>query len=98
MFVSQGKTYQALAVADFYKDDWPLLILSTATARGTWETHVKELLPWVPNDSIKCITSANDYIGDPMVLITTYSLMERLENTLSEKKFGFVILVRIIYK
>lgn len=28
-----GKTYQALALADFYKDDWPLLICTTASTR-----------------------------------------------------------------
>lgn len=28
-----GKTYQALAVADFYKEDWPLLICTTASTR-----------------------------------------------------------------
>lgn len=28
-----GKTYQALALADFYKDDWPLLVATTASTR-----------------------------------------------------------------
>lgn len=28
-----GKTYQALGLADFYKDDWPLLIVTTASTR-----------------------------------------------------------------
>jgi len=26
-----GKTYQALAVADYFKDDWPLLVCTTAS-------------------------------------------------------------------
>lgn len=29
-----GKTYQALGLADFYKDDWPLLICTTASTRS----------------------------------------------------------------
>lgn len=28
-----GKTYQAIALADFYKEDWPLLICTTAATR-----------------------------------------------------------------
>lgn len=28
-----GKTYQALALADFYKNDWPLLVCTTASTR-----------------------------------------------------------------
>lgn len=28
-----GKTYQAIAIADFYKNDWPLLVVTTAGTR-----------------------------------------------------------------
>lgn len=28
-----GKTFQALAIADYYKEDWPLLIVTTSTMR-----------------------------------------------------------------
>lgn len=88
-----GKTYQSIAVADFYKDDWPLLVITTATARDSWAQHIKELLPWVPKDSIKCLASTNDYVSDCKVLITSYSLMDKNVNRLAEKHFGFVILV-----
>lgn len=30
-----GKTYQAIALADFYKDDWPLLVCTTASTRSS---------------------------------------------------------------
>lgn len=88
-----GKTFQSIAVADFYKDDWPLLVVTTATNRDGWERHIRELLPWVPGDSIKCLVSTNDYIGESKVLITSYSLMDRNADRLADKHFGFVILV-----
>lgn len=88
-----GKTFQAIAVADFYRDDWPLLIVTTATARNSWERHLKDLLPSVPADSIQCLATSNDYIGDCKVLITSYSLMDKNADRLTEKHFGFVILV-----
>lgn len=28
-----GKTYQALAIADFYREEWPLLVCTTAGTR-----------------------------------------------------------------
>lgn len=28
-----GKTFQALAIANYYKEDWPLLIVTTATMK-----------------------------------------------------------------
>jgi SWI/SNF-related matrix-associated actin-dependent regulator of chromatin subfamily A-like protein 1 len=42
-----GKTYQALGIADFYKEDWPMLICTTATARDHWCQTIRALLPYV---------------------------------------------------
>lgn len=94
--VQLGKTFEAIAIADFYRDDWPLLIVTTLTARDAWLNHVKDLLPSVPAQSIKCLTSTKDYVGDCNVLITSYSLMEKNCDRLLEIKFGFIILVRKI--
>lgn len=89
-----GKTYQAIAIADFYKEDWPLLIVTTATARETWEKHIQDLLPWVSVYSIQLLASSHDYVGDCKVLITSYSLMDKNVDILTERGFGCVILVR----
>lgn len=91
--MSSGKTFQAIAIADFYKDDWPLLIVTTATARDGWDRHIKELLPAVPSDSIKVLVSTNEYVSDCKVLITSYSLMEKNVEHLLKKSFGCIILV-----
>lgn len=88
-----GKTYQALAIADYYKNDWPLLICTTATARDDWERHVRNLLPWIPSQSIVCCQSTQYYFGNCKVLITSYALMEKNCDRLAEKKFGVIILV-----
>lgn len=86
-----GKTYQALAIADFYKDDWPLLICTTAATRDTWAEKVQTLLPWVPRQYIVTLTSTSDYFGEAKVLIVSYNLMERNSDRFFERKFGFVI-------
>lgn len=88
-----GKTYQALAIADFYKDDWPLLVCTTAATRDTWAEQVRKLLPWVPSQYIVTFNSTSDYFGDAKVLIVSYALMERNLDRLAEKKFSFIILV-----
>lgn len=87
-----GKTFQAIAIADFYKDDWPLFICTTATAREEWKRHIRDLLPWVPEQSIACLTSTQEYVGDFKVLITSYSLMDKNCDRLLKRNFGFVIL------
>ncbi|XP_037811206.1 SWI/SNF-related matrix-associated actin-dependent regulator of chromatin subfamily A-like protein 1 [Lucilia sericata] len=86
-----GKTYQAIAVADFYRDDWPLFICTTASTRDSWAQHIRDLLPAVPLHYIQVLNSNQQYIGDCKVLITSYSMMERNVNQLMERKFGFLI-------
>lgn len=83
-----------MAIADFYKEDWPLLVCTTAVTRDTWAKQVRELLPWVPDQYIVTLNSTSDYFGDAKVIIISYALMERNIDRLEEKKIGFLILVR----
>lgn len=107
-----GKTYQALALADFYKDNWPLLICTTASTRffilalkistflnielhcrDTWHTKIRELLPYVACHHVSCMTTAQNYVGDAKILITSYNLLERNSDKFLKKEFGFIIFV-----
>ncbi|XP_030383078.1 SWI/SNF-related matrix-associated actin-dependent regulator of chromatin subfamily A-like protein 1 [Scaptodrosophila lebanonensis] len=86
-----GKTYQALAVADYFKDDWPLLICTTASTRDSWNRHVTELLPSVPVHCVQVLDNNQQYLLDARVLIISYTMMERITDKLLERKFGFLI-------
>lgn len=86
-----GKTYQALAIADYFKEDWPLLICTTASTRDAWAKHITELLPSVPVHCIQLLTNNNMYVVDAKILITSYNMMERHMDKLMERKFGCVI-------
>ncbi|XP_013103013.1 SWI/SNF-related matrix-associated actin-dependent regulator of chromatin subfamily A-like protein 1 [Stomoxys calcitrans] len=86
-----GKTYQAIAVADFYKEDWPLFICTTASTRDSWANHIRQLLPYVPLHYIQVLNCNQQYIGDCKVLITSYSMMERNIQQIMNRKFGFLI-------
>lgn len=87
-----GKTYQALAVADFYKEDWPLLICTTASTRDAWAAKIRELLHYVPLHKIVTLQGRQDSIDEAIILITSYSLMEKSFNKLNEHGFGFIIM------
>jgi len=80
-----GKTYQALAVADYFKDDWPLLICTTASTRDSWAKHIVELLPKVPIHYIQVLNNNQQYVGESQVLITSYNMMERHEDKLLQR-------------
>lgn len=86
-----GKTYQALAVADYFKDDWPLLVCTTASTRDAWAMHITELLPSVSVHCIQVLTNNQVYLTDAKILITSYNMMERYMDKLLQRKFGFVI-------
>ncbi|XP_037960873.1 SWI/SNF-related matrix-associated actin-dependent regulator of chromatin subfamily A-like protein 1 [Teleopsis dalmanni] len=86
-----GKTYQALAIADFYREDWPLLICTTASTREPWATHIRQLLPKIPCHYIQVLTNTQQYFGDAKVLITSYNMMEKHMSDLLARSFGFVI-------
>lgn len=87
-----GKTYQALAIADFYKDNFPLLICTTANTRGAWAEHVRKLLPSIPSQNITVFQTTKDYLPDSKVLITTNTLMEKNRDRLLSLNFGVMIL------
>ncbi|XP_068141566.1 SWI/SNF-related matrix-associated actin-dependent regulator of chromatin subfamily A-like protein 1 [Drosophila tropicalis] len=86
-----GKTYQALAIADYFKDDWPLLICTTASTRDAWARYIGELLPSVALHYVQVLNNNQQYVGEAKVLITSYNMMERHADKLMQRKFGVLI-------
>ncbi|KAH8283549.1 hypothetical protein KR018_005573 [Drosophila ironensis] len=86
-----GKTYQALAVADYFKEDWPLLVCTTASTRDSWARHMVELLPKVPVHCVQVLNNNQQYVGEAQVLITSYNMMERHMDKLLQRRYGFII-------
>lgn len=86
-----GKTRQALAIADYYRSDWPLLIVSNKTTREFWATEIRNLLPSISCHYIQIIESTNEIIGDAKIVITSYSLLDRNVEQLYEKNFRAII-------
>lgn len=89
-----GKTYQALAIADYYRNDWPVLICTTASTRDSWYRHVKDLLSSrLKENQVYLLNSNQEEINcnDVKVLISSYNMMERNQNDLKRYKFGVLI-------
>lgn len=88
-----GKTFQALAVASYYKDDWPLLIITTSSMKNTWEETIAKYMPSIPLLYIQYMSTVKDFINDAKVLITSYDMMGRCVDRLLKRNFKFLILV-----
>ncbi|CAB3234365.1 unnamed protein product [Arctia plantaginis] len=91
-----GKTFQALAIASYYRDNWPLLIVTTSSMRETWQNKIEELLPSVPLVNIATLTSGKDtqLVADKQteVVIVSYKITSMHTDLLKSKNFGVVII------
>lgn len=86
-----GKTIQSLGIADYYRDDWPLLIMCPASMRFQWDEEIRTHLPHVPGSSIYVINSGKDEFLNPQVVITSYDLMSKITKQLKAIRFNFII-------
>lgn len=87
-----GKTFQALAVADYYKQEWPLLIVTTNAVRDMWADKIYEFMPSVNCLQIVVIKNQkSDMIADAKIVIVAYSILEACQKRLEAKNFGVVI-------
>lgn len=86
-----GKTREALGIADFYRDDWPLLIVTTAAMRNRWQQEIMQLFRSVNISRIKIIETSKDGIADAKIVICSYAALDGSKQKLLDKRFGVVI-------
>ena len=62
-----GKTLQALAIASYYRSQWPLLVVCPSSVRFAWRSAIVRWLPSVPEEDITVVTSGKDTLeGKPL--------------------------------
>lgn len=87
-----GKTIQALGIADYYRDEWPLLVVCPSSMRFQWEEEIRRNLPHVPSYSIYVLTNSKDDFERAKVVILSYDLMGTKKDMLKSYGFGVMIL------
>lgn len=55
-----GKTLQALSIAYYYKNEWPLLIVCPSSMRFPWIEEIEKWLPDIQPDELNLIQSGTD--------------------------------------
>lgn len=86
-----GKTFQALGIADYFKD-WPLLIITTSTMKKTWQSTILEYLPSIPVMYVQEMITVKDFINESKILIVSHDMVSRASSKLVDRKFGSVII------
>eukprot|EP01102_Stenamoeba_stenopodia_P020096 TRINITY_DN7727_c0_g1_i4.p1 TRINITY_DN7727_c0_g1~~TRINITY_DN7727_c0_g1_i4.p1 ORF type:complete len:674 (+),score=170.01 TRINITY_DN7727_c0_g1_i4:489-2510(+) len=85
-----GKTLQAIAIASYYRSEWPLLIITPSSLRVHWAEQIERWIPDVYGEDIKVIANGKSK-PDAVVNIVSYDLLPRMTTVLSTVRFGVVI-------
>ncbi|CAI9156061.1 unnamed protein product [Rangifer tarandus platyrhynchus] len=92
-----GKTVQAIGIAYFYKEEWPLLVVVPSSLRYPWTEEIEKWIPELSPEEINVIQNKTDVgrISTSKVTVLGYGLLttdaETLIDALSNQNFKVVI-------
>lgn len=86
-----GKTIQGIAIANYFKEDWPLLVVTPSSMRYSWLESFHTWLPSLGTHEISVINSSKDHIPNDKVIIMSYDLLTRMQDTILKRCFKSVI-------
>lgn len=92
-----GKTIQAIGIAYFYKEEWPLLIVVPSSLRYPWTEEIEKWIPELGPEEINVIQNKTDIgrISTSKVTVLGYGLLttdaETLIDALNNQNFKVVI-------
>uniref|UniRef100_A0A8C4HPM3 SWI/SNF-related matrix-associated actin-dependent regulator of chromatin subfamily A-like protein 1 n=1 Tax=Dicentrarchus labrax TaxID=13489 RepID=A0A8C4HPM3_DICLA len=87
-----GKTVQAICIAAYYRNEWPLLVVAPSSVRFTWAEAFRRWLPSVSPDSINVVVKAKDNLRSGLVNIISYDLLSRMDKQQPGNSFNVLIM------
>lgn len=75
-----GKTVQAIGLALWFSEDWPLIIVCPSSLRYQWMNSILRWAPNVSQDDIFIAKNIKDMFPRVPVTITSYDIMSRMKN------------------
>ncbi|XP_055428709.1 DNA annealing helicase and endonuclease ZRANB3 isoform X3 [Bubalus kerabau] len=92
-----GKTVQAIGIAYFYKEEWPVLVVVPSSLRYPWTEEIEKWIPELSPEEINVIQNKTDVgrISTSKVTVLGYGLLtmdaETLIDALNNQNFKVVI-------
>ncbi|XP_033469540.2 SWI/SNF-related matrix-associated actin-dependent regulator of chromatin subfamily A-like protein 1 [Epinephelus lanceolatus] len=87
-----GKTVQAICIAAYYRNEWPLLVVAPSSVRFTWAEAFRRWLPSLSPDSINVVVKAKDNLRSALVNIISYDLLSRMDKQQLGNPFNVLIM------
>ena len=85
-----GKTLQAIAIAVYYRKEWPVLIVCPSSLRIAWGQQIEKWLPNEPLDVNIVMTSVRSNV-DHQINVVSFALAAKMSETLLKKQFKVAI-------
>ncbi|NWT12474.1 SMAL1 protein, partial [Vireo altiloquus] len=77
-----GKTIQAICIAAYYQQEWPLLVVTPSSVRFTWAEAFHRWLPSLSPESTNVIVSGKDNLTGSLINIISFDLLSRIDKQL----------------
>ncbi|GAB1603374.1 SWI/SNF-related matrix-associated actin-dependent regulator of chromatin subfamily A-like protein 1 isoform X2 [Argonauta hians] len=87
-----GKTLQAISVACYYREEWPVLVVVPSSVRFDWAQQIRRWVPSLDPQEINVVLKGKDNCTSGMVNILSYDIMSKKSKELLAKKFKVVIM------
>ncbi|XP_052247211.1 SWI/SNF-related matrix-associated actin-dependent regulator of chromatin subfamily A-like protein 1 isoform X2 [Dreissena polymorpha] len=87
-----GKTIQAICLARYYKDEWPLLVVVPSSVRFDWSQQFQRWVPSLDPQSVNVVVAGKDSCTSGLINILSYDLMARQAEALMKKRFQVIIM------
>lgn len=78
-----GKTIQSIGIAQWFRQDWPLLIVCPSSLRLQWRDSIVEYLSDVSLNDILIVKKINETLPKIAITIISYDLMARMRSQFS---------------
>ncbi|UYV83107.1 SMARCAL1, partial [Cordylochernes scorpioides] len=86
-----GKTIQAIAIADYYRKEWPLLIIAPSSMRYPWKDALTQWTSHLKPDEICTMDTGNKFDPDATVTVCSFDLATKKLTDLTLRKFRVII-------
>ncbi|XP_028598388.2 SWI/SNF-related matrix-associated actin-dependent regulator of chromatin subfamily A-like protein 1 isoform X2 [Podarcis muralis] len=77
-----GKTIQAICIAEYYRKEWPLLVVTPSSVRYTWAEAFHRWLPSLSLDAISVIATGKDCLSARLINVVSFDLLSKMEKQL----------------
>lgn len=78
-----GKTIQALCLAQWFRKDWPLIIICPSSLRYQWLNSLNRWLPNISKDDVIIVKKVNECLERIPVTIISYDLLSRMRSQIA---------------